>query len=156
LLEVHHPPGLLSHWTSHTNLHAVGVPVQAAALVPVRELSEPVRGLEGELAEDLHHAIPRYLWVCRLSRHRGCARHYSTASRVVFSRSAPSIGCSSSRGTPRCSNISGLAPSCGYTNFSSSPRVSLSGALALGLTHTQSRPAGAAWVPLVSTATLNP
>ena len=82
--------------------------MQPRALVPVRDVGEPVGRLEGELAEDLHHAIPRYLWVCRLSRHCGWARQYSTASRVFFSRSGPSIGCSSRRGKSRPSNASGL------------------------------------------------
>jgi hypothetical protein len=29
--------------------------------VAIGHMGEPVRSLEGELAEDLHHAIPRYL-----------------------------------------------------------------------------------------------
>ena len=49
-----------------------------------------------------------------------------------------------------------MASGCGYTSLSSSPVVSTTGALALGLTHTQSSPSGAGCVPLVSTATSNP
>jgi len=39
----------------------------------------PVRRPRRELLEHVHHGIPRYLWVCRLSRHCGCARQYSIA-----------------------------------------------------------------------------
>ena len=113
VLEIHHPAGLLADRPVDVDLNPVGVAMQAGALVPIGDVCEAVGCLEGELAEDLHHAIPRYLWVCRLSRHWGWDRQYSTASRVFLSRSGPSIGCSNNRGNPRPSNISGLAPSCG-------------------------------------------
>ena len=38
---------------------------------PAGTFGKPVRGLEAELLEDLHHGMPRYLWVWRLSRQCG-------------------------------------------------------------------------------------
>src|SRR5262249_6587021 len=49
------------------------------------------------------HGIPRYFCVCKLSRQRGWARQYSTARRVLRSRSGPSIGCKKKWRKPRCS-----------------------------------------------------
>jgi inner membrane transporter RhtA len=111
--EVHHPAGAGRDLAADVHLDPERVPVQPRALVARGHVRQPVRGLEAELPEDLHHRIPRYLWVCTLSCHRGWARQYSTAARVLAVRSGPSIGCSSSRPKPASSNRSGGAPGCG-------------------------------------------
>src|ERR1039457_1630605 len=113
VLEVHDPAAALPDFSCHVDLHAVGVPVQAGALMVGWDVRESVCCLERELFEDLHHAIPRYLCVWRLSRHRGCAMQYSTARRVFLSRSGPSMGCSSKRGKSRFSTVAGSSPGWG-------------------------------------------
>ena len=132
--------------------------MQASALVPVRDMGEPVRRLEGEFAEDLRR-ITRSPGTCGSAGSAATAdgpgstpRRDACSSRA---RAHPSAGAAGggSRG-PR--KIPGGAPSCGKTSLSSSPLVSFSGAPAFGLTQIQSSPAGASCVPLVSTATSNP
>src|SRR5262249_557665 len=94
--EVHYPAAGGPDRAADVHLHPVGVPVQPLALMPGGDVRQPVGSLEGELAEDLHQGIPRYLWDCTLSCHCGLARQYSTAAWVFPARSGPSIGCSSS------------------------------------------------------------
>jgi hypothetical protein len=48
------------------------------------------------------------------------------------------------------------SPGCGHTTFTSSPERCTTSLPALGLMHSQSIPAGAATVPLLSTAISNP
>lgn len=59
--------------------------MKSGAFVASGDVREAMSGFEGELAEDLvpgGHAIPRYLWVCRLSIQRGFFMQYSTAAAV--------------------------------------------------------------------------
>src|SRR5712691_2212533 len=66
--EVEYHAGVGVDGAVDVDFDVVGVSVQSPALVPFGEVRQPVSGLEAELAEDVHHGIPRYLWVCRLSR----------------------------------------------------------------------------------------
>ena len=61
VMEIHDPAGLIADGPVYMDLDPVGVAMQAGALMSLRDMGETVSRLEGELAEDLHHAIPRYL-----------------------------------------------------------------------------------------------
>ena len=102
------------------------------------------------------YGIPRILCVCKLSRHCGCSMQYRSASFVFTARSGPSIGCRKKCRKASPAKSSGSSPSADNTSFNSSPLCCTSQRPALGLTHTQSRPAGAAIVPFVSTAISKP
>ncbi len=55
---------------------AIGMAVHVAAAMRRRDVGQEMRGLEGKGLGDLHgsYGKPMSLWVCRLSRQRGCAR----------------------------------------------------------------------------------
>src|SRR5262249_10498131 len=63
----------------------------------------PTRQDWNPISRGARHGIPRYFCVCRLSRQRGWARQYSTAKRVLRSRSDPSIGCKKKWRKLKCS-----------------------------------------------------
>jgi hypothetical protein len=69
--EIRHPASLIINWTLHVNLNLVRMTVHPSALVALRDTRKVVCRLEAEFAEDIHYGIPRYLCVCRLSRHCG-------------------------------------------------------------------------------------
>ena len=84
--EVHDPAEMLVEFAGDVDGDAEGVPVESGALVFGWQVGEPMGGLEGELAEDLGggHGIPRYLWVWRLSPHRGCLQAVLESCRGVL------------------------------------------------------------------------
>ena len=78
--------------------------------------------------------------------------HQSMAQRVLAAWSGPSMGCTKRCVKSSCSSAARSTSGCGTTTLSSLPLRWASGAVLLGLTQIQSMPAGAASVPLVSTA----
>src|SRR6266568_4755822 len=59
--KIHNPTEAIIDWTIHGNLNAKAVPVHAPALVPFRNIGQPVRSFDREFLEDLH----RVLTVCQ-------------------------------------------------------------------------------------------
>src|SRR5262245_15572018 len=90
--EVHDPTRLRIDRAADVNLASKGMTMKSPTLVAGGHVREPVCRLKRELLEDLHHGIPRSLWVCTLSRQLGWARQYRTARSVFCFFSKPSIG----------------------------------------------------------------
>ena len=54
--EIHHPAGMWVRFTRYMQFDAERMSMQTCAFVPVRNVGQPVRGLEGETLEDVHAA----------------------------------------------------------------------------------------------------
>src|SRR5690606_25493009 len=166
--EVHDPAPLGIERAGHVDLGPEGVPVQARTLVPLGHVRQAVGRLEGDLGEDgVGHGMPTSLWVWRLRRQAGWARHHATAhstARRASSRAPADVAGSPSGAMgwtkrwvkSRSASAARSRPGWGTTTLSSSPDRTTRSAPALGLTHTQSTPGGTGRVPLVSMATSNP
>ena len=55
--EVHDPAGVRIRLAGNMQLDPEGMPVQARAFVPLRDVGQPVRGLQSEALEDVHARI---------------------------------------------------------------------------------------------------
>ena len=90
-------------------------PWSRAHLWPVGHVRQAVGRLERELLEDLHHGIPRYLWVCRLSRHCGWVEAVLDGGVGVARRGPgrPSAAGRSGRTSRSLERLPGAAPAWG-------------------------------------------
>src|SRR5579862_3924251 len=74
VVEIPHPAGALVDCAGNADAHAIRMPVHPRARMRLRHAGEPVRSLERELGEELHHRSPSTLCVWMESRHCGLLR----------------------------------------------------------------------------------